>query len=289
MGMGIGELPHWDELEPSDDPAPGVTVGTDTPNIARVYDALLGGKDNLAADRLAADRIARAAPHAVAAVRHNRAFLRRAVRHLALTGIDQFLDLGSGLPTARNVHTVAAEVTPGARVIYVDNDPVVLAHARALLADDRHTFTLDADLRAPRIILDHELVRTHLDLTRPVAVLMVAVLHFLPDSDDPAGIVATFRDALAPGSCLALTHATEDEDVDRGARTRAGAAEYSRTTAPVMLRTREQVTGLFEGFRLVADDPTAVDTWRAPGQTRPEGPGLPVLAGVGVLDGTGSG
>ena len=163
------------------------------------------------------------------------------------------------------------------------------ARARALLADDRHAFALDADLRAPRNILDHEFVRTHLDLTRPVAVLMVAVLHFLPDSDDPAGIVATFRDALAPGSCLALTHATEDEDVDRGARTRAGAAEYSRTTAPVMLRTREQVTGLFEGFRLVADDPTAVDTWRAPGQTRPEGPGLPILAGVGALDGPGSG
>ncbi|HET9656805.1 MAG TPA: SAM-dependent methyltransferase [Kineosporiaceae bacterium] len=251
------------------------------PNIARVYDALLGGKDNFKADRDLAARLMDVQPLIVAGVRANRAFLRRAVAFLARQGISQFLDLGSGLPTARNVHQIAGRVNPRARTVYLDNDPIVLAHARALLADSDRTTVADGDLRDPQAILADPGVRGHLDLTRPAAVIMAAVLHFVTDEEDPAGIVATFRDALAPGSALVVTHVVDDDDGNVDAATRKSVEIYTETTAPFALRTREQVAAWFDGMRLVPPGLVNADTWRRTGNGRTT---APIVAGVGILD-----
>jgi SAM-dependent methyltransferase len=198
----------------------------------------------------------------VAGVRANRAFLRRAVRFLAEQGIAQFLDVGSGLPTGDNLHEVAGRVNPEVRCVYVDNDPIVLVHARALLADNDRTIVVEGDIREPGVILAHPDLRAHLDFTRPVAVIMAAILHFVGDEQDPAGIVRTFAQEMAPASALVISHVVEDGDAV-GAATRKGAAIYTETTAPFILRTREQVAAWFEGFRLVppglvdADAPAA--------------------------------
>ncbi|HET9658449.1 MAG TPA: SAM-dependent methyltransferase [Kineosporiaceae bacterium] len=250
------------------------------PNIARVYDALLGGKDNFAADRDLAARLVEVQPLIVAGVRANRAFLRLAVGCLARQGIPQFLDLGSGLPTAPNVHQIAGRINPDARTVYLDNDPIVLAHARALLADHGRTVIVDGDLREPGAILADPGVRGHLDFTRPIAVIMAAVLHFVTDQDDPAEIVATFRDAMAPGSALVVTHVVDDGDSD--AATRKSAEIYSETTAPLVPRTRAQVASWFGGMRLLSPGLVNADAWRRNGTRKTT---APIVAGVGLLDG----
>jgi hypothetical protein len=167
------------------------------------------GSEGLRADRRASARVAQVAPWVVAGARDNRRFLTRAVRYLAGAGVEQFLDLGSGLPAAGNVHEVAQTVRPRSRVVYVDNDPVVLAHARALLATDARTAVVDGDLTDPAAVLDDPVVHAHLDLSRPVAVLLVSVLHFVIDDDQAATITATLRERLAPGSALALSHVAD--------------------------------------------------------------------------------
>ncbi|HEX6470741.1 MAG TPA: SAM-dependent methyltransferase [Streptosporangiaceae bacterium] len=185
-------------------PPPG--VDTTKPSIARVYDYLLGGKDNFAVDREVGEMSLRIMPDGREGPRSNRAFLRRAVRYLAAdAGIRQFLDLGSGLPSQGNVHEVAQAVDKKARVVYVDYDPVVLAHARALLAGDYSDVVL-GDLRGPETILNHPAVNAMLDFDQPVALLLLSVLHHIGDDADPAGIVAAYRDAVAPGSHLAISH-----------------------------------------------------------------------------------
>src|SRR5262245_49226429 len=201
-------------------PAPGPRQGRppmaqpfdpSVPNVARIYDCLLGGKDNYAVDREAAGKILEIEPRAAAAARQNRDFLRRAVRFLAgEAGIRQFLDIGSGLPTADNVHQVAQALAPASRVVYADHDPVVLSHARALLTSSPEGACdyIDADLRdTPALIT--QAART-LDFTRPVAVLLIAVLHFIPDAGDPAGIVRRLMAATPPGSYLVISHATPE-------------------------------------------------------------------------------
>jgi hypothetical protein len=255
------------------------------PNIARVYDAFMGGKDSLGVDREVAARVAEAQPLVVAGVRANRAFLRRAVAFLAGLGVDQFLDLGSGLPTGENVHEVAGRVNPGARVVYVDNDPVVLVHARALLVDNVRTIVVEGDVREPGAILADPDVRAHLDFTRPVAVVMVAILHFVMSQEDPARIVGTFRKAMAPGSALVVTHVVDDGDDRVDAATRKGAQIYSQTTAPFVVRTRAEVSGWFQGFWLVPPGLVDADAWRRAGNGKTR---APIVAGVGILDGPGS-
>jgi hypothetical protein len=250
------------------------------PNIARVYDAWLGGKDNLAVDRDIAAKVADAAPHVVAGVRANRAFLRRAVTYLAEAGVDRFIDLGPGLPTRDNVHEVAGRINPAARVAYVDNDPIVLAHARALLADGSRTIVVERDIREPEKILGDKQFREHVDLDRPVAVICAAILHFVRDEEDPWGIVRAFRDQLAPGSFLVVSHVTHGEDERQDAGTRAGAELYAETTAPFVVRGREEIARFFEGFALVEPGLVAADEWRRRGSGKTRGP---VLAGVGVL------
>jgi hypothetical protein len=247
-----------------------------------VYDALLGGKDNLAVDREVAARIARVQPLVVTGVRANRAFVRRAVAFLAESGIDQFLDLGSGLPTGENVHEVAGRVNPDVRTVYVDVDPIVLVHARALLADSSRTIVLQGDVRDPASILTCPDLRAHLDFCRPVAVVAAAILHFVRDEQDPAGIVAAFRDEMAPGSALVVTHVVNDGNGGPDAATLAGAQIYRDTTAPFVPRSRAQVASWFDGFALVPPGLVWADAWRRAGNGRAT---APVVAGVGLLEG----
>ena len=260
-----------------DHPAPPARIDTTTPNPARIYDALLGGKDNFPADRAAAHAILNAAPQARQGASDNRGFLQRAVHYLAAeAGIGQFLDIGTGLPTRGNVHQVAHAVAADAHVAYVDHDPVVHAHADALLADHTTTIAVLADLREPDAILSHPEVQRVLDLTRPVAVLLVAVVHFINDEEDPAGIIATLRDAIAPGSYLVLSHATADFHPDQAAKV---TQIYQQTSAPLVLRTGTQIQRLFDGFDLAAPGLVQPAAWRPDG---PAGPGAGgCYAGVG--------
>ena len=185
-------------------PPPGVDAKA--PNVARVYDAFLGGKDNFAADRQVVEFALRVTPNAPAAARANRAFLRRTVRYLvAEAGITQILDIGSGLPAPGNVHEVAREINPSVRTVYVDNDPVVYTHGQAALADARTTEVITGDVRRPTEVVDHPLVRQFIDFRQPVGLLLLAVLHHISDDEDPSGVVAALRDAMPAGSHLVIS------------------------------------------------------------------------------------
>ena len=259
-------------------PAIVTVIDTNTPNPARIYDYLLGGKDHFPADRNAAADLLAIAPQARDGARENRAFLGRAVRFLAQAGIRQFLDIGSGLPTQANVHQLAQQVAPDARVVYVDHDPVVHVHAAALLADNVTTTAVLADLREPDRILRHPTVRDIIDFDQPVGLLLVAVVHFITDEADPAGIVARFRDALAPGSFVAVSHATGDFHPELAAKV---TTIYQQASAPLVLRSRAQVARLFHGFELVAPGLVQPAVWRLDGEgsTNPAAGGF--HAGVG--------
>jgi len=218
---------------------PPVPQGFDAsvPNVARVYDALLGGKDNYAADRQAAGKLLAAVPGAAVAARQNRAFLARAVRFLAReAGIRQFLDIGTGLPTGGSVHEIAHAADPQAHVVYADYDPVVVRHAEAMLANALTVAAVNADLRHPRHLLTLPTVRTLINLAEPVAVLLVAVLHFLEDREDPWAIVKCLKDQMAPGSYLVISHVTADH-IPAAAAQQAREA-YQDASAPGVTRTR---------------------------------------------------
>jgi SAM-dependent methyltransferase len=236
-------------------------LATDVPHPARVYNYWLGGKDHFRADRTAAEQVIRVRPQVVDAARANRAFLGRVVRYLAADcGIRQFLDIGTGLPAPDNTHEVAQRVDPYCRVVYCDNDPLVLTHARALLVGSPSGACayIDADVRDTDTILG-EAAQT-LDLTQPVAMLLLAILHFLPDTDDPAKVVATLVDGLAPGSLVAISHLTADLAPEQ---VRAAAQAYNaRAAAPVTPRTHAQVTALFGGLPLVPPGVVRVTEWR---------------------------
>ncbi|WP_406277522.1 SAM-dependent methyltransferase [Embleya sp. NBC_00896] len=237
---------------------PGIDVTR--PHPARMYNYYLDGKDNFAADRDAAEQVIAAAPSARPSARGNRVFLRRAVRHLARHGIRQFLDIGTGIPTAGNTHEVAQDVAPDARVVYVDNDPIVLTHARALMrsSPQGRTAYVQADVRRPQSVLADPQVREVIDFDRPTAVLLVALLHFVRDEEDPRALVAELRDALAPGSYLVLSHTSADFD---GERAHNGARVYNRATAPAVLRPRQEILSLFDGFRLVPPGLVPLPRW----------------------------
>jgi trans-aconitate methyltransferase len=229
---------------------------------ARMYDYYLGGKDNYAADRAAADAWLKIDPQMGFTARANRAFLGRAVRYLAgEAGVDQFLDIGTGIPTAGNTHQIAQAITPESRVVYVDHDPVVLAHARALLisSDAGATDYIDADLRDTDTILAQ--AAELLDFSRPVAVTLVAILHAIPDADDPHAIVARVMDTVPPGSYLAVSHAGSDL-IDR--KTQDGLTEIAGRMMQMRphYRSREQVARFFEGMDLVEPGLARVEEWR---------------------------
>jgi len=222
-----------------------------------MYDYLLGGKDNFAADREAVERLAAAVPYAADVARENRRFLQRATRFAAAQGIAQFIDIGTGLPTVGNVHEIARRVRPGARVVYVDIDPVVLAHARAMLVTDEGTHAIQADIRDPAAILGNRTVLSSLDFSRPICLLMVAVVHFLRDEDDPAGLIRTYVDALPPGSYLVLSHlATDGPNV---AHMMAAIEAYATSSTPLTFRSSDAIRGFFHGLHLI--EPGLVRAW----------------------------
>jgi hypothetical protein len=232
-----------------------------TPNVARMYDYVLGGRDNFAADRAASDRLINAIPDGREALRANRRFLGRAVRYVAQQGVRQFIDLGSGLPNMGNVHEVAREVDPGARVVYVDIDPVVVVHARALLsaADDRAT-VIQADLRRPGGVLSDPEVERLIDFSQPVGVLFVATLHFVTDDHDPAGIVRAFTDRMVSGSHLVISHSTfDDRPEDQVAEI---VDTYSGASAPMIFRGRDEIIPFFGGLDLVEPGLVKINRWR---------------------------
>lgn len=234
------------------------------PNVARIYDYFLGGKDNFEADRRAAAKIEQLIPDSAAACRQNRDFLRGAVRHLAAgAGIRQFLDVGSGLPTADDVHQVVKAASPDARVVYVDYDPVVLLHSQVILEDKRGGVAVaGGDLRNPQGILGNEQVLEIIDFSQPVAVLLFAVLHFITDADEPGEILRQFRDVMAPGSWLALSHIT-GEDVDEE-DSRAAQRVYQDASAPVIPRSRAQIIRFFDGLKLASPGLVDISHWPQP-------------------------
>lgn len=235
------------------------------PNVARMYDYLLGGKDNFTADRDAAGQLLTVLPDVAVACRQNREFLRRAVRYLAAeAGIGQFVDIGSGLPTACNTHQIAQAARPGARVVYADNDPVVVAHGQVLLAESPDVAVIEADLRQPGDLVGHPLLRELVDLSEPTAFLLVAVLHFIQDDEDPYGIAGYLRSVMAPGSFLVISHATHDS-VSREEYA-DGVSVYDKASAPVVPRRYDQVLKFFDGMDLVDPGLVGIGRWRAEGQ-----------------------
>ncbi|MEW2444221.1 SAM-dependent methyltransferase [Micromonospora marina] len=247
-------------------------IDTSVAHPARRYNYWLGGKDNFQADRDSGDAMAERFPTIRISALENRRFLRRAVRHLAgEAGIRQFLDIGTGIPTADNTHEVAQSTDPRARVVYVDNDPIVLAHARALLTSSAEGATayLDADLRDPERILAHPDLRRTLDLSQPVALMLLAVLHFVPDGDDPYAIVGRLLDALPAGSYLAASHATYDYLPAEVAAEAKAAARGGGPHGVINLRSREEVVRFFDGLEPVEPGVCSVAEWRADGEPEP--------------------
>jgi hypothetical protein len=229
-----------------------------------MYDAFLGGKDNYAVDRDAVRQVLKAAPEVRDTARANRAFLQRAVRFLVgEAGLRQIIDIGTGIPAAGNVHQVAGETAAGTRVIYVDNDPIVNAHANALLTGAGGTGIVLADLREPEAILAHPRVAELIDFAQPVALLLVAIMHFITDAENPSRILATLRDALPPGSYLALSHATGDF---RAASARRAAAVYDRATSPLTLRSHAEIDALLSGWDLIEPGLVQLPLWRPDGR-----------------------
>jgi SAM-dependent methyltransferase len=244
----------WVKADPTHIP-PGIDPAK--PSVARVYDAILGGKDNFAADREVARMAMAALGDGGEAARLNRAALGRAVRFMAGQGITQFLDLGSGLPTAQNTHQIAKLVNPGARVVYVDNDPVAYVHGQALLIDDATTTVVLADIREPDELLAMPGVTGFLDFTQPIGLILNAVIHHILDEENPAGIVSRFQEALAPGSYMQLTHFCDSSE-----EVRALGRVLKESLGRGQLRSREEIERFFDGLDLVEPGLVYLPQWR---------------------------
>jgi SAM-dependent methyltransferase len=257
-------------------------IDLSVPSVSRIYDYYLGGSHNFEVDREAARMALEIMPGLPKIMQANRAFMRRAVRYAVEGGISQFLDIGSGIPTFGNVHEVAQTASPQARVVYVDNDPVAVAHSQAVLEGNDNAGIVAADLRKPHDIVNSPELTRLLDLDKPVALLLVAVLHFMVEEDDPWQAVAQLRDALAPGSLLVLTHAsTEGSTVSSEVGDKVEAV-YRRASSPLVMRTRVQVERFFDGFEMVEPGLVAMPDWRPDGPTGQEDPIVYTgFAGVG--------
>jgi hypothetical protein len=261
-------------------------VDSAIPNIARIYDYLLGGKDNFAADRAAAEHFIAVVPDIPAIAADNRAFLGRAIRYLAAeAGIRQFLDLGGGLPTRSNVHQIAQQVAPDARVAYIDYDPVVVRHGEALLANGSNVAMARADLTQPATVLDQPEVRRVLDLSQPLALICTATLHFVPDEAHPHAVIAEYRDRVAAGSYLVISHAATHipgrTPADAAAGADAAADVYRQASAQLHLRTPADIRRFFDGFELVEPGVVWMSEWRPLPDRRPAGRMQSLYAAVG--------
>lgn len=251
-----------------------------TPSPARMYDYYLGGKDNFAADREAAEKALSVVPDGRQIAWANRRFLVRAVKYLARNGIGQFIDLGTGIPTSPNVHETARSIVPDARVAYVDNDPIVAVHNRARLDSvDNGIIAVRGDIRYPLNIITNHAVRGVIDFRRPVGILFVAVLHFVTDSEGPYQAVAAFRERVSPGSYVAISHITSD-GTDPGVISTIEEA-YRRASAPAVFRSRIEIERFFDGFHLVKPGITEVSNWRGSKRKTAGPPALRFLSGVG--------
>jgi hypothetical protein len=239
-------------------------VDPEQPSAARMYDYYLGGSHNFASDRAAATKVLALMPDAPLMAQANRAFLHRAVRYLVDRGVRQFIDLGSGIPTAGAVHEIATD----ARVVYVDMDPVAVAYSETILADVERAGVVQADIRLPAEVLDSPVVRGLLDFDQPIGLLMIAVLHFVADADDPARLIATFRDALPAGSGLALAQVTFDERPDEMARL---TEIYRNSASPTTFRTKARIQALLAGWDVVEPGLTWVVDWRPDWPDEPDG------------------
>jgi hypothetical protein len=271
----VGSSSAWSNRR-RDDHRPSLDLRTDVPHAARLYDYFLGGKDNFAADREAAAKMLEIFPGMATGALANRHFLGRAVRFAADFGIRQYLDIGTGIPAADNTHEVAQSVAADSCVVYVDNDPIVLTHARALLqgTPEGRTAYLDADFRSHQQILSAPETSRLIDFTQPVALLTVALLHFIPDEDRPGEILDHYKAALPPGSLMILSHATADLVNDRE-ESRAVVGAYTGAGVSLTVRSREQVEEFFSGWDLIEPGIVPVSAWH------PEGnPGDPALAGA---------
>ena len=289
--MPQGDPPVTDDAFTMDDPPilgegllePGWApelIDTAVAHPARMYDYYLGGKDNYQVDRDAAEEVMAIMPQTRMAAQANRAFLGRVVRHLAGLGVRQFLDIGTGIPGPGNTNTVAHEIAADARVVYVDNDPIVLAHAEALLAkaDRARTTVVNGDLRDPQAIIGDPRVREVLNFAEPIAVLLVAVLHFVRDDENAYGAVAALMDAAAPGSYLAISHATGDFDP---AAASEGVRAYTQAGSRFIPRTRAQFAAFFEGTQLLEPGIVQVPYWWPDSEVPPEAASVWSYGGVG--------
>jgi S-adenosyl methyltransferase len=258
-------------------------IDLERPSVARVYDYFLGGAHNFAVDRQLAEAITGITPAVGETVRANRAFLRRAVRFLVDAGITQFLDIGSGIPTVGNVHDIARRAVPSARVVYVDIDPIAVSHSRVILAGDPRVAVIQADARDTEQILDDPETTQVLDLDRPVAVLLIGVLDYVRDAHDPVGIVTRLRDAISPGSYIAMVNATHENQP-----TEAVEAQklLGRTGSPIYLRSRRQLLDLFAGLTLVEPGLVHLPLWRpdSPMDVDEHPERFGALAGIGHKD-----
>lgn len=256
-------------------------IDTSRPHPARMYDYYLGGQDNYEVDRTAAERVIELLPDIKLAARENRSFMHRATRVVVGRGVRQIIDVGTGIPTSPNTHEVARALAPDVRIAYVDNDPIVSAYAGAKLTNEGNAGFVLADLRDPEALLRHPAVADLIDFDQPVALLLVAILHFIEDGEDPAGIVKTLTEALPRGSYLVLSHATHDF---HDARQLAAVRDvYKNATATLTLRPRDQVAAYFDGFELLEPGLVQPPFWA------PEAPvpNDPVLRGLGFYCGVG--
>jgi len=239
----------------------GSILDTGIASVARVYDYLLGGKDNFAVDRQLGDELMAQFPYSAWIARQNRAFIGRAVTYCAEQGVTQFLDVGSGLPTMENVHEVARRSHPEAVVVYVDNDATALSHANALLATSDDVTAMYGDVREPGKILADVREQLLLDLNKPFVLLLAAIFHFIPDEEDPVGIIRAFSDAMPTGSYLILTTAHHDATPEDAAR---ATQLYRRASAPMVTRSKLEISAFFEGFEVVEPGLACTSQWRAP-------------------------
>ncbi|MCG5218228.1 SAM-dependent methyltransferase [Streptosporangium soli] len=260
---------------------PEWVVDPHLPSVARMYDYYLGGKDNFASDRAAADKVLAAMPYVREFTRANRELLSRVVTMVAQEGLRQFLDIGSGLPTQENVHQVAQRAAPDSRVVYVDHDPIVLTHGRALLAKNPFTTVIQGDVRDPKGILDHPKVLAQLDFDRPVVVMLLAILHFVRDDEEAAAIVAALRERLVPGSYLVISHGHAGR-IGRALEAKVRNAYASTAAGDIVPRTPEQIRAYFDGMDLLEPGIVPVEAWRPPYQdVEPNLSKAGFLAGVG--------
>jgi hypothetical protein len=265
----------WTHPDP-DYAVPGIDITK--PSVARVYDAILGGKDNFAVDRAVVAEALKALPDDGKGARLNRAVLGRAVRFMAGQGIGQFLDLGSGLPTVQNTHQIAQAVNPAARVVYVDNDPSVRLHAQALLADESSTIVVMADIREPATILQRPEITRFLDFSKPMGLILNAVVHHILDEEDPRALVAAYVDAIAPGSYVQITHFSS-----HSAEARALEKVFMQALGRGKVRSKEEIESFFAGLELLPPGVVFNPEWRPdePVQYPLDLGGLMVMCGVG--------